>query len=360
MGVYVNGNRWYIDYYVNGTRKREVVNITGKDPSTITRRDAEKALNIRKSELATGKFDIAKTLKPVKFEKLVMAYLDWANANHKTPERDQASCKNLLSYFKGKYINSINLWEIEKYKFERKKQGRQPETINKELGAIRRMFNLSIEGALSIKVGKNPVKGIKLLKVPKRKHRVYKDWEFLCLYESAPSHFKVILLCAYMTGMRRSEIINLKWKNVGLDCGYVHVVETKNGESRSIPINNALLKTLRDMKKISVNEFVFTTPQGKQYTSKTAWKSVWAMTLKKSGIEKGRFHDFRHTFCSNLIVDEKEDYITVMGLSGHKDIRMLKQYSHTHEDAKKSAIEKLGKHIKNSPLDTYMDTKDNE
>jgi len=38
MGVYVKGNRWYIDYYVNGKRKREVVSIPEKDPSTITLR----------------------------------------------------------------------------------------------------------------------------------------------------------------------------------------------------------------------------------------------------------------------------------------------------------------------------------
>ena len=49
-----------------------------------------------------------------------------------------------------------------------------------------------------------------------------------------------------------------------------------------------------------------------------------------------------------------------MGLSGHKDIRMLKKYSHTHEDAKKSAIQKLGHHITKSTLDTYMDTKNNK
>jgi integrase len=247
--------------------------------------------------------------------------------------------------------------EIEKYKSERKKIGRKPETINKELGAIRRMFNLALEGALKVKIGKNPIHGIKLVKVPRRKHRIYKDWEFQSLYGAAPNHFKPILLFAFMTGMWRSEITNLKWNNVDLEDRYIHVVETKNGESRSIPINDALLDVLCDIKRVSKSEFVFTTHQGKPYTSKSAWKTVWSKTLKKAGIENGRFHDFRHTFCSGLIVDEKEDYITVMGLSGHKDIRMLKRYSHTHEDAKKAAIEKLGKRMTTTTMDTFLDTK---
>ncbi len=237
MGVYAKGNRWYIDYYVNGKRKREVVSIPEKDPSTITLRDAEKALAIRKAEMAQGKFDIIQTEKQVKFEKLIEAYLEWADENHKSPERDHAACKNLLTHFKGKNIYGLNLWEIEKYKSERKKQGRKPETINKELGAMRRMFNLALQGVLSVKVGKNPVQGIKLLKVPKAKPRTYKPWEFRELYKAASAHFRPILLCAYMTGMRRSEIAKLIWKDVDFEERTIYVAETKNDEPRTIPMS---------------------------------------------------------------------------------------------------------------------------
>ena len=98
---------------------------------------------------------------------------------------------------------------------------------------------------------------------------------------------------------------------------------------------------------------LFTTQKDKPYISNTAWNNA----LKKSGTEKCRFHDFRHTFVSNLIVGEKEDFETVMSLSGHKDLRMLKRYSHTREEAKKAAIEKLENRIKSVGMDTYLDTK---
>ncbi len=357
MGVYKKDNRYYIDYYLpDGKRKREVVTIPGIDPSTITLRDAEKALAIRKAEIAQGKFNITKTEKPLRFEKLIDAYLEWADENHRAPERDHAACKNLLAYFESKNIYSFSLWDIEKYKSERKAQGRKPETINKELGAIRRMFNLALQGALRMKIGKNPVEGLKLLKVPKMNPRVIKSWEFQSLYKAAPSHFQPIILCAYTTGMRRSEIAKLKWKDVDLETGYVHIIETKNDESRTIPTCEALLKKLRNMKNNAPSEFVFTGPGGNPYLSKTAWKRAWGTTLRKAGIEKCRFHDFRHTFCSDLIVDEKEDFVTVMALSGHKDMRMLKRYSHTHEEAKKAAIEKLGNKLKSQNMDTYLDT----
>lgn len=361
MGVFRKKGRFYIDYYLpDGKRKREVVSIPGRDPSTITFRDAEKALSIRKADIAQGKFDIAVTEKPIKFEKLVDAYLEWADHNHKTPERDHVACKNLRNYFGGKDVYSLSLWEVEKYKSERKKQGRKQETINKELGALRRMFNLALQGTLGAKIGKNPVKGLKLLNVPKSKPRVLRDWEFQGLYSSASHHFKPILLTAYMTGMRRSEIAKLRWKDVDLEEGYIQIVEAKNGESRSIPIGEPLLSVLRDMSKEVVSDFVFTGPDGKPYTSLTSWKRTWNTALKKSRIEKCRFHDLRHTFVSNLIVNEKEDYATVMGLSGHKDIRMLLRYSHTHEEAKKAAIDKLGNRLESHNVDTYLDTMSNE
>lgn len=176
--------------------------------------------------------------------------------------------------------------------------------------------------------------------------RVLKDWEFQKLYEAATSHFKPILLCAYMTGMRRSEIARIKWKDVDLQEGYIDVIETKNGESRTIPFGGALLDTLSSMKKDTNSEFAFNSPDGTPYISSSSWKRTWSTTLKLAGIEKCRFHDFRHTFVSNLIVNEKEDFATVMALSGHKDISMLKRYSHTQEEAKKAAIEKLDNNLK--------------
>jgi len=95
-----------------------------------------------------------------------------------------------------------------------------------------------------------------------------------------------------------------------------------------------------------VSDFVFTGPDGRPYTSLTSWKRTWGTALRKSGIEKCRFHELRPTFVSNLIVGEKEDFATVMALTGHKDISMLKRYSHTQEEAKRIAIHKLESRFK--------------
>ena len=341
MGCYPKGNRWYIDYYVNSKRKREVVTIPEKDPATITLRDAEKALAIRKAEIAQGKFDIINTQKQIKFEVLLNDYLEWAKENHRSYDRDITISKTLLSFFKDKSVSDIKLWDVEKYKSLRKKIGRQPETINRELTVLRRMFKLAEIGALKNIINKNPIDGIQMLKIPQKKYHTLSELEFNMLYEASAYHLKPILLCAYLTGMRRGEIRKLKWSEVDLGEGYIHVIESKNDEWRSIPIGDVLIEILKELKFNSKSDYVFTTQDGKPFTSRKSWDGAFNNAIRRSGIDKCTFHELRHTFVSNLIVREKEDYATVMAISGHKDIRMLQRYSHTNEDAKKKAINKL-------------------
>lgn len=149
--------------------------------------------------------------------------------------------------------------------------------------------------------------------------------------------------------MRRVEIAKLKWGSVDLDCKYIYVDETKTDENRSIPINQTFLQVLINLDKNKMSEYVFNTQLGVPYTQKSAWNTA----LKKSEIDYYRFHDLRHTFVSNLIVNHKEDFATVMALSGHKDISMLKRYSHTQEEAKRKAVIKLGKRYQDRDLKDF-------
>jgi integrase len=350
MGVYVKGNRWFIDYYINGRRKREVVGHVDK----ITRTQAEKALKARAGEIVQGKFNLEVTKKPMRMNALFDRFLEWAKTNYKNPAKTASAVKPLRAFFGGRLISETNLWLVDRYKAHRKAEQKKPETINRELGILRRMLHLAIEWKL---ITATPIKGLTLVKIPKYFPRVLSVEEFERLYSSASVHFKPVLLCAYLTGMRKGEIARLMWEDVDLKDRYLIVKESKNGESRTIPLHSRLISTLLELKDKSENPYVFTTPEGNAYISDSAWKRAFYTALKKSGIGKCRFHDLRHSFCSNLIVGEKEDFVTVMELTGHKDMRMLKRYSHTRESAKRSAIDKLGNRLNLIVMDTPLDTK---
>ena len=167
-----------------------------------------------------------------------------------------------------------------------------------------------------------------------------KDWEFKKLYESAIEHFKPILLCAYMTGMRRGEIAKLKWVNVDLKGKYIHVVETKNNESRSIPIAEQLLFALKGLKDKSESENVFNTQEGKPYTNESYWNKAWITTLRISGIDKCRFHDLRHTFGMRVRYagwsnEDRKD------LLGHKNGDITTHYSQVSIERLREMVESI-------------------
>lgn len=354
MGVYKKDNRWYIDYYLpDGKRKRETVTIPGVEASKITRQDALKALSIRKAEIAEGKFEISQTKKPVLFDKFVNRYLeDYSRPNKRSFSRDVTSTNALMKFFSGKNLSQITNWQVEKYKANRQKEiskfGREisKSSVNRELACLKTMFNKALDWGL---VSVNPVRKVKLFPEKANKLRVVSDLEFQKVNNHASNFLKPILVTAVNTGMRRGEIFNLKWQDVNLKEGYIVVRESKNNDSRIIPINNVLMQTLKSVKNNGSGEYMFSHNNGNDpvRTFKTAFSSA----IRRSGIDKFRFHDLRHTFASKLVM-AGVDIVTVAELMGHKSINMTKRYSHPTPEHKKRAVERLNI----SAIDTYIDT----
>ena len=340
MAVYKKNNRWYIDYYLsNGKRKREVVSIEGVDPSKINREDAKKALSIRKAEIAQGKFDIRHTnSKQMSFEKLAHTFLeDYSKVNKRSWKRDRTSCRALLGYFGNIRINQITPWNVDKYKSNRLKEisrlGKpiSKASINREIACLKKMLSYAVAENW---IPSNPLKGYRLFNEKPKKIRVVTLDEFNMVYNNSSEYIKPILNTAYNTGMRRGEILNLKWEHVNLHEGYIRVEESKNNEQRLIPLNNEMKKTLKSLNSEKENEHVF----NKNGQAIICFKTAFEGAILRSGVERFTFHDLRHTFATNLVMNNV-DIVTVQELLGHKSILMTKRYSHPTLEHKKRAVQ---------------------
>ena len=221
---------------------------------------------------------------------------------------------------------------IEDYKNKRQKENVGHSTINRELAVLKAMFNMAKNWDLLH--GANPVEKVKYFKLPKTPVRVLSEDEFTRLYDSAADHLKPILKCAYFTGMRKGEILNLKWTEVNAFNGTLRVTETKNYEYRDIPLNEELRKMFLGMEHIT--EYVFTY-EGRRIKE---FKRAFSSALEHSQIAYCRFHDLRHTFATNLVANGV-DIVTVQDLLGHKDIQMTRRYSHPTPENKKNAVNLL-------------------
>jgi integrase len=166
---------------------------------------------------------------------------------------------------------------------------------------------------------------------------------------SDPNYLREIVECAINTGMRRGEILSLKWDQI--KDGLIYLTETKTSEPREIPINDALedlFKRIRKRKGFR-SKYVFTFRGKPVKEIKTAFKPA----LKRAGIEDFRFHDLRHTFASQLIM-RGGGLKDVQELLGHKTITMTLRYSHLSEEHKKNAVNLLNGLTGNRPIENSM------
>ncbi|MCB9748200.1 MAG: site-specific integrase, partial [Candidatus Omnitrophica bacterium] len=290
----------------------------------------------RRVEIAEGKYlDIRKKVK-IKFNVFADEFLNiHCKANKKSWVTDSYHLNRLKEYFNGKYLYSITIKEIEQYKLERSKQV-SPATVNRELATLKTLFSKAV---IWEKIFNNPAKNVKFIREPAGRLRFLEQEEIIKLLGNCSERLFPIVVLAVNTGMRRGEILNLKWSDVNYKHNIITLHDTKNGEKREVYINEQVKSALIRVEKNPESPYIFCNYNGKPFYD---IRKSFFTALKKSGIKDFHFHDLRHTFASQLAMSGT-DINTIRELMGHKDIRMTLRYSHLSPSHKKLAVDKLGK-----------------
>ncbi|MDQ0422263.1 integrase [Peteryoungia aggregata LMG 23059] len=139
-------------------------------------------------------------------------------------------------------------------------------------------------------------------------------------------YFKTLLILAIETGMRRGEILGLRWSDISHNRRVITLALTKNGSGREVPLSQRAFEALMDWRdRAPVDQStVFPMTPG-------ALEQAWRRLLIRSGIKSLRFHDLRHEGVSRLF-ERGLNIIEVSSISGHKELRMLKRYTHLSAD----------------------------
>ena len=135
------------------------------------------------------------------------------------------------------------------------------------------------------------------------------------LKADASPHLKPIVETALLTGMRREELLSLKWEQIRN--GFIYLTETKSGKARQIPINDRLAEVFKEVRRGNQlkSPYVFCDSQGRRFFEV---KRSFASACRRAGIEAFRFHDLRHTFASQLVM-KGASLKAVQELLGHAD-----------------------------------------
>lgn len=154
-------------------------------------------------------------------------------------------------------------------------------------------------------------------------------------YGGYVDHLEPIVLLALNTGMRRGEILNLKWSDFNHGQLTVRGAGTKNQQSRVVPLNAEAKAVLNTWE--SGSEWIF---PGKEESPITTIKRSWEGIRAKATLPNLRFHDLRHTFATRLL-QRGADIKTVSALLGHQDIAVTARYLHATDESKRNAVELL-------------------
>jgi len=323
---------WYISYYEpSGQRiKRRI------GPS---KKLAEAALKKIEVAIAEGRYLEIKNKDKILFEDFADEYLRTHCLNKKSYHSHHALHVRILKeVFQGKCLDEIKVLDIDKFKNDRLREV-SPATVNRSLACLKSLFNKAIVwGKFD---GVNPVTRVQMYKEKTGRLRYLEKEEIIRLVANCSQKFRPIVILAVNTGMRRGEILNLKWEDIDFKRDVLYLLETKNGEKREVPMNETVKETLLKIRKTSKSPYVFCYENGEQV--KDVRKSFWT-ALSKSDIKDFRFHDLRHSAASHLVM-AGIDLNTVREILGHKTLEMTLRYAHLSPNHKKRAVDVLGESL---------------
>ncbi len=274
---------------------------------------------------------------PVMFKDFVDMFIrDYSRVNKASWKDDQCRLQKCIPSLGKIYLDEITPQDIEKLKSQKLSEGLAKTTVNHYLKILKRSFNVAIDWGYA---KDNPVRRVQQYpEYESKRERILTDDEEIRLLRFAPVHLRPILVVALHTGMRKGEILNLKWDDIDFQRREIHIRKSKTGRPRVIDINTTLLEQLTSLRKPISSTHVFTNPKtGKPYTK--IQKSFERARIL-AGIEDVRFHDLRHTFASRLIA-RGVDIIKVKDFLGHTSVKTTERYTHSSREERKRAIELL-------------------
>ena len=224
--------------------------------------------------------------------------------------------KNKLSYLTKKHF--------ENYRDQRLKEVKSG-TVHAEIMLLKRVYKIAIE-QWGYGIIKNPLSSI-VAPPPhtSRKRRLNQQEQIdVCIAAKYQRNDYIcsVIEFAIETGMRRSEILKLKWCDINFHTGFASLFDTKNGEDRKVPLTKRCIKVLNQLPRS--HEHVFP-------LSATCLSQAWQRTVKKAGIEDLRFHDLRHEAISRFF-EMGMNIAEVALISGHKDVTQLFRYTHLNPE----------------------------
>ncbi|MGB9181351.1 MAG: site-specific integrase [Pyrinomonadaceae bacterium] len=339
MAVRKRGSYWWYDFrcHIHKTRHRASLR------EARTKAQAEQAEANKRLECFGVAYGQTQKQTPRLSEFIDKTYMTWAKTNKKSWRDDELICGAIKAHFKAKRLADISPMDVERFKKVRHEtptryeEARSPATVNRELTILSRVMALAVDAG---HISENPCRRVRRFKEDNARVRFLTDDEETQLMKQIGGRelLRSVVVFALNTGLRRGEIFSLRWSEVDWSRNFIHVINTKTGKNRIIPLNDATRDVLLRQQKKSQSELVFVSPRtGARLRN---LRNSFGKACEDAKVFNFHFHDLRHTFASRL-ADAGVDAFTIAELMGHSTLEMTKRYTHVTDERKRKAVAAL-------------------
>lgn len=283
--------------------------------------DAEKWARALESEIDKGQFVNVSEAQRTTLGDVIERYLTEVTPSMKGATEDTIRLKAIMRKSIARWsMANLSAARVAAYRDERLKEV-SAGTVIRELAYISAIVNHSRrEWGINVP---NPVQMVRKPQSPPARGRVLTDEEVEKLLQALEptgrrSHWtKPAVQFALATAMRRGELLSLRWEHVDLQNRTAFLSDTKNGESRTVPLSTAAVQVLAALPR-HISGVVIPV---KYFTLDAAFKRA----LKRAGLDDVRFHDLRRTAITRM-AEKLPNVIELAAVSGHKSLMVLKRY----------------------------------
>jgi integrase len=286
-----------------------------------TKTDAEEWARSVESEIDKGQFVNTNEAQRTTFGDVIARYLQEVTPKMKGAAEDTIRLKAIMRKPIARWsMVNLSASRIAAFRDERLKQV-SAGTVIRELAYLSAIINHARrEWGINVP---NPVQMVRKPPSPQPRSRVLTEGEIAQLLQvleptGRRSHWtKPAFQLALATGMRRGELLSLKWEHVNLQGRTAFLPDTKNGDSRTVPLSSVAIQVLGELPR-HISGMVI--PM-KYFTLEAAFKRG----VRRAGLDGVRFHDLRRTAITRM-AEKLPNVIELAAVSGHKSLMVLKRY----------------------------------
>ena len=230
--------------------------------------------------------------------------------------------EQFINYYNEREIDFLNENDIRGYLSVLARKGMSNSTLNQTVNAIKFYYEQVLNMPNRFYEIERPNKEKKLPQV------LSKEEVLAMIHHASNIKHKCIISLLYSAGLRRSELINLKIKDIDSRRMTLRIDDAKGGKDRFTLLAHSVLKDLRlYFTKWRPREYLFESPDGGQYSG-TSIRNVVSNSARKAGIQKKVTpHMLRHSFATHLL-EEGNDLRTIQVLLGHNSLKTTEIYTH--------------------------------